>query len=281
MKQHTAKQHTVIISGGDKGGSGKTACLSAFADVLISMGYTVRLVDADAATQTLTAIFPTHKVTSITTESAADLGRILNDISNNMTEDIALIDMPGGASAFAARYFKEKTAQDFESVGLRIIIAVTVANKVRILKGVRAWLNEFAGKYPIICFKNNMATDEGSQFKLDATNTGTAILQLAGERIIEIPQMNLEMIKEYDACFAVPSEFMLGGRATNKLNMFPLRCLDWNTHQRQVTVAVTPHAEWLAGKPIPIPPGATTAAVDGVVSKTIAAALKIMNNDDD
>jgi hypothetical protein len=275
------KQHTVIISGGDKGGSGKTACLSAFADALISMGYTVRLVDADAATQTLTAIFPIYKVTSITTETGAELDRILNDISNSMTEDIALIDMPGGASAFVAKYFKEKTAKDFESVGLRIIIAVTVANKSRILRGVRAWLNEFAENYPIICFKNDMATDEGSQFKLNATNTGTAILQLAGERIIEFPQMSSEMIKDYDACFAVPSEFMLGGRAATKLGMFPLRCLNWNTHHRHITAAVAPHAEWLTKKPIPIPPAETTAKVDRIVDKALVATLKNMNKDDD
>lgn len=273
------KPKTIIISGGDKGGSGKTACLSAFVDALIALGYSVRLIDADSATQTLTAIFPNRVVNSIATDTehaSKELDKALKDIADNMTEDIAVIDMPGGGSTFVKKYFENKTTKDFEGVGLRIIVAVTAANNARILKGVRAWLLEFAGTFPLICFKNNMAIGESGQFDLTKTNTGNAIIKLAGDHIIEIPSMNMDMKSEYDACFAVPSEFLLGGRATTKLSLFPLRCIDWNIHHNKIIAAVASHAEWTTGKPIPNPPEVIHAKVD----KVVASYLDKMSEDD-
>ena len=255
----TMKLKPVIIGTGYKGGTGKTTGLVSVADSLAEIGYTMRFVDADSSNRTLTGIYPEAetdgRLVKVNLGVPGDFQGALENIAATMTEDLAIIDMPGSAAEFFEEYFLNKTAEDFEIAGLRMIIAVTVANSAGSLRGIRALVRMFAEKrHPLLVLKTNMANTYRTAFNLTETNTGAGVAIAAENRIIEIPQFGELQKKEFNKCNAAPSAFLRGGRAAEKLGLGHLSCLEWHLYLRKVLGSVEPYAEWITGLPIPKTP---------------------------
>lgn len=252
------KLKPVIIGTGYKGGTGKTTSLVSMAGSLTDLGYTLRYVDADSSNRTLTGIYPEAeadgRLVKVNLGVPGEFQVALENISASMTEDLAIIDMPGSAAEFFEDYFLNKSAEDFEVAGLRIIIAVTVANSAGSLRGIRALVRMFAARrHPMLVFKTNMANTHRTEFNLTETNTGAGVAIAAENRIIEIPKLGELQKKEFNKCTAAPSDFLHGGRAAEKLGLTHLSCLEWHLYVKMVLTSVQPYAEWITGKPIPKP----------------------------
>ena len=286
MKQHRPtpthkimKLKPVIIGTGYKGGTGKTTSLVSTADSLTGLGYTLRYVDADSSNRTLTGIYPEAeadgRLVKVNLGVPGEFQLALEDIAASMNEDLAIIDMPGSAAEFFEEYFLNKTAEDFEMAGLRIIIAVTVANSAGSLRGIRELVRMFAARqHPMLVFKTNMANTHRTEFNLTETNTGAGVAVAAEDRIIEIPKLGELQKKEFNKCNAAPSDFLRGGRAAEKLGLTHLSCLEWHLFLKKVLGSVQPHAEWITGKPIPKLPDSSKP------QSAHAASLDAMDDDD-
>jgi len=273
------KLKPVIIGTGFAGGTGKTTGIVSTADALTQIGYTMTYVDADASNRTLSATLPeaeaSGKLVKVTLDTAGDFQGAIENIAANMTEDLGVIDMPGSAAAFFLDFFTNKTAADFEKMGVRLIVAVTIANSVVSFRGIRELAKLFAVRYPMIVLKTNMFNARHTAFDLTATKTGTAVVKASKNRVIEIPQFAELQRREYNNCTAAPSDFLLGGRAATKLGLTHLSCLEWQSYVAAMVNAVTPHAEWITGKPIPAPFKDNTSQ-----SRAEASYLNAMDEDD-
>lgn len=273
------KQKYVFVGAGAKGGSGKTASHVAMADVLSRVGYSVRFVDADASNRTLSGIYPDEtasgKLIQINLDVDGEFQKTLESCAA-MEEDIVIIDMPGSQTAFYVDFFTHRSPEDFEKIGIKLVIGVTIANTAAAQKGIRDVLRIFGKAYPVIALKTNMANLRKTEFRLEDSKTGAALLAFAKGRFIEIPQMAPLQRQEYDRLSAPPSQFLLGERAATKLGLTHLSAMEWDIFGNKMIDSVLPHAEWLTGKPIPNPPEKVKPKLDDAD----AAMLDAMAEDD-
>jgi len=243
--------HPTVICGDDKGGVTKSTTCGAVADALRALGYKVRLADADHANHTLSLMVPDAERIDCRDQDALSEFIAAGPQSG---ADISLVDMPGGAGDILEKYFDSVGFDTFGTMGIRIIVALTMTQTADSVRGAKAWIRAFIGKSEFVAFQNERDTPSGQKFTLQGIEFGADVLEIAGGRIATIPRWSEYMTKHYQKAKGVPSDYMLGGRVAKELKLNPLSAAPWQIFHRRVTVSVAGVAEFLTGKPCPIPP---------------------------
>ena len=266
--------HTVVIAGDDKGGVTKSCSCAAVADALQALGYTLRFADGDTVNRTF-ALMKRNAI-RIDGRSESDLNDFIGR-SDTATEDITLIDMPGSSGDMLKHYFSITGFDAFAEIGLRIVVAITLTQTPDSVNGAKAWIKTFMDEAEFIVFANHRDTPVGQPFTLDHIKSGPAIISMACGRIIEIPRWSDYMKKQFFACQSSPTSYLQGGAAAQKLNLNLLSSAPWRVFHNRITTSVANVAEWLTGKPIPIP--APDFPEGKVVSREKAALLEELSRE--
>lgn len=244
------RKKNIIFACDDKGGVGKSTASGCIADAAMAMGYTVRLIDADPENTTLSKMFE-QGVTCI--EASAETFQATLENLSIMTEDFAIVDLPGAASAFFKDYFARNSRAAFDEMGLRIIIAVTVCETRGALDGAKKWVEMFGDMFEFIAVINEKDTALNKNFELNNYNTGQIVLEYALNHHVRIPRMVDHLKHMYDRWYGAPSDFIPRGRLAVKYKLSPLSTGQWNVHRDNIIRSVALEIEWLAGRPIPTP----------------------------
>jgi hypothetical protein len=132
------------------------------------------------------------------------------------------------------------------------------------------------GTYPVIALKTNMANLKGTKFDLEESRTGTALKNIAKDRVIDIEQLSGLQRQEYDKLPAPPNEFEIGGRAATKLGLSHLSAMEWVSYGNKAISNILIHAEWITQMPVPNPPKTSIPKTDSSLKKL----MEDMEDDD-
>ena len=245
------KRKTIIFVCNNKGGIGKSTTAACVGDALQKLGYTVLYLSGDQTTNiVLKNLHPTTHHFYIREIDEVDEAMKL---AMSATEDVIIFDLPGDSSRDAAAYFNQQDFKVFREAGLRFVLAVAaVQHKDSIVGGIQ-WVETFLDNADIILFANGSRTPEGETIDLTKVDGGSDLIELADNRIVEVPGFNKEMLKQYLKNPAVPSAYF--GELGKKLGMDMMKMARWRRLHNRVMESVSNHAEWLTGKPIPKPLG--------------------------
>ncbi len=250
MNKRISTLKTLIIAGDDKGGVTKSASAATVADAIRQFGYTATTVDGDEVNRTL-SIIDTNSI-AVNARQEAALDQLLPEIAQ-MSTDIALLDMPGSSGDLLRQYFEPRSLEFFESIGLRILIAMTVVQNEDIVRGLLPWVQAFAKKAEFVIFANNRDTLEGP-LDFSALEHGELLLQIAKNRVISIPKFHPLLLLQYNQAKGVPSDYLQGGRRATELKLNALHSQMWKLHLHKVMESIEPYLDWLTGKKPPISP---------------------------
>ena len=230
---------------------GKSTAAASVADAALHCGYSVRLIDGDIENRTLFKCYPDRAICLPDLDDFT-FQDILVDLSQ-MTEDLAIVDLPGHASSIFRGYFADNSPESFREMDLRIIIATTVCETTGALEGTKKWLDAFGALFEFIVMINEKDTRKGKTFDLASYPIGSVILDFCEGHQIRIPCLPPILKELYDRNYGAPSDFCPGGRLVNELKLIPICTGQWSRHRNRIVESFLPEAEWLTGKPVPQP----------------------------
>lgn len=243
------KQKTVIFVCNNKGGIGKSTTAAYVGDALKSIGYTVVYLSGDQTTNiVLKTLHPStrHFYIGNTDEMDAAI-----KLAMNATEDVIIFDLPGNSSHDAADYFSKQGFKVFRDGGLRFVLAIAaVQHKDSVVCGIQ-WIETFLDNAEVILFANGSKTAEGTTIDLTKIEGGEDLIELAQNRIVEVPTIRKDMLKLYSEHPALPTAYF--GEYGKKLGLDMMKAARWRQFHHSIVKSVSQHAEWLTGKPIPAP----------------------------
>jgi len=245
----TKRSKNLILAGDDKGGVTKSASIASLADALRQYGYIVSTYDGDHINCTLKELDPSAERVNAFEEDALDalLPRLVDEES-----DAAILDMPGSSGDSLHRYFEARGLDFFQSIGLNIIIALTVVENNDVLRGLLPWIKAFQGKAEFILLANGR--DSLGEFNVSNLKHSETILTLVENRVINIPKFHPNLLKQYHKAKGTPSDYLLNGRRAIELNLTSVQSQMWKMHLSKVMETTEPHLEFLTGKEPPIHP---------------------------
>lgn len=268
---------TLVIIGNDKGGITKTSSIGTVANALETMGYTVRFLSGDKGTNlTLKKLYPGTVHYDVRDKASMDKAMAAALSAN---EDIVLFDFPGFSADIVREYFASRSFQEFSDAGLRLVLAVVLTQHPEPISGGIAWVETFIGSAEVMLIANGKDTPLGSPIDISAINGSSILIQLAESRVVEIPRFSKEMQDDYLAYPAVPTAYHPGGHAYQALAKNQFSAIPWKNHHRAVVRSLSPHAEWLVGKPIPKPVDVAEQTIDTKSSAGIEHLKAIYNPD--
>ena len=245
------KSKTIIFVCNNKGGIGKSTTAAYVGDALESIGYSVLYLSGDQTTNiVLKGLHPTtrHFYNGDPDEMDAAL-----KVAINATEDVIIFDFPGNSSPAVATYFADQDFQYFREAGLRFVLAIAAVQHKDSVAGGIQWFEIFLDNAEVILFANGSKTSEGEPIDLTRIEGGADLIELADNRIIEVPRFTKEQWKQYNLFPAVPTSYFPDGPMGKKLGMDMLKASRWRRLHYAIIRSVSKHAEWLTGKPIPSP----------------------------
>lgn len=245
------KPKTLVICGNDKGGITKTSSIGTVANGLETIGFTVRFLSGDKGTNlTLKKLYP--NTTHYDVRDLASMDKAMA-AALSAEEDIVFFDFPGFSADLVREYFASRSFVEFSDAGLRLVLAVVLTQHPEPMSGGIAWVETFIGSADVMLIANGKDTPPGQPINLAAIDGSNILLQLAENRVVEIPRFSKEMHEDYHNYPAVPTAYHPGGVAYQALNLNQFSAIPWKNHHKAVVRSLTPLAEWLVGKPIPKP----------------------------
>ena len=271
------KPKTLVIIGNDKGGITKTSSIGTVANALEAIGFTIRFLSGDKGTNlTLKKLYPNTVHYDVRDKSSMDKA-MATALSSE--EDIVLFDFPGFSADIVREYFASRSFQEFADAGLRLVLAVVLTQHPEPISGGIAWVETFIGSTDVMLIANGKDTPVGKPIDIAAINGSNILIQLAENRVVEIPRFTKEMLDDYLTYPAVPTAYYPGGQAYQALGMNQFSAIPWKNHHKSVVRSLSPHAEWLVGKPIPKPVDVAERSVDPKTSAGIEHLKAIYNPD--
>jgi hypothetical protein len=254
------KQKTLCIIGNDKGGITKTSSIATVADGLETMNYSVRFFSGDKGSNlTLRKLYPNTVHYDVRDHPSMDKAM---EEALNSDEDIVFFDFPGFSADLVREYFASRSFDTISNAGLRLVLAVVLTQHPEPISGGISWVETFLGVAEVMLIANGKDTPEGQPIDLAAIDGSNMLLQLAENRVVEIPRFAKDMLTAYHKFPAVPSDYHPGGQAYKALGMNIFSASPWKRHHASVVRSISPLAEWLTGKPIPKPFDTTVRTVD-------------------
>jgi hypothetical protein len=245
------KRKTIVFICNNKGGIGKSTSAAFFGDALVKLGFTVLYLSGDRNTNlVLKTLQPSTLHFDIKDPVAMDQAM---QTAIEAKEDIVLFDLAGNSSGDATAYFSEQDYEIFREAGLRFVVAIVANQHNDAIVGGIEWLETFMGNAEPIIFANGNKTPEGEAIDLTKIAGATDIIDLANNRIVEIPRFSKRMLNLYTEHPAVPSSYFPDGEKGKQLGHNMISASPWHRLQTQIVRSVAKHAEWLVGKPIPKP----------------------------
>ena len=245
------KRKTIIFTCNNKGGIGKSTTAAYIGNALQRLGYSVLYLSGDQTTNiVLKTLQPStsHYYIGDPTE--------MNDgmrIAIDAAEDVVIFDLPGNSSLDAARYFADYSFEMYHDMGVRFVLAiVAVQHKDAVVGGIQ-WIQTFLDNADVIIFANGLKTPLVEPIDMSKIAGGADLVELAENRIVEVPRFSPDMLKLYTDHPAVPTSYLPDGEMGKKLGMDRIKASPWNTLHMKVVRSVAKHAEWLTGKAIPKP----------------------------
>lgn len=265
------KQKNLMFAGNNKGGITKSTSSAAFAAALTTLGFNLRLVDGDPATETFTMLLP--NVETLHYKLPAEMTAFIASLLER-DEDLTIVDLPSNSGDTLAAYFSPTRLAGFQKLGIRIIIGLTLVEILDAINGAIIWADTFTGYADFIALANSRDTPPERPFSLKDLAGASAIHQLTQGRQIDIPRFGDEMVEHFRKIQAVPSSYLPGGPAYRALGLNPISCLAWQDHHDAVLRSVSAHAEWLTGKPIPEPIAETSPVIVSQAESSLARDLR-------
>ncbi|MEI7910352.1 MAG: hypothetical protein WCK77_12005 [Verrucomicrobiota bacterium] len=245
------KRKPIIFTVNNKGGIGKSTSSAFVGDALETLGYSVLYLSGDQSTnivlKTLQPSTPHYYIAE-----PAEMNEGMR-IAIDATEDVVIFDLPGNSSLDAARYFAEYSFEMYRDMGVRFVLAIVAVQHKDAVAGGIQWIETFLDNAEPIIFANGMKTPLGAPLDMSKIEGGADLLELAENRIIEVPRFSHDMLKLYTAHPAVPTSYLPDGAMGKKLRMDRIKASPWHTLHLKVVRSVAMHAEWLTGKAIPKP----------------------------
>lgn len=243
------KRKTIIIVCNNKGGIGKSTSAGFIGDALEAIGFTVLYLSGDQTTNiVLKTLQPSTRHFYIRDIDEVDEAMKL---AMAATEDVIIYDIPGDSSLDAAKYFAQQGFKVFRDAGLRFVLAIAaVQHKDSVVGGIQ-WVETFLDNADVILFANGSRTPENQPIDLTKVEGGSDLIELADNRIIEVPAFTREMLKQYSTNPAVPTDYF--GELGKNLGMDMMKASRWRRLHHSIVRSLSQHAEWLTGKPIPAP----------------------------
>lgn len=245
------KRKTIIFTVNNKGGIGKSTTAAYVGDALQTLGYSVLYLSGDQSTNiVLKTLQPSTPHYYIGEPTEMDEGM---RIAIDSTEDVVIFDLPGNSSLDAAKYFAEQGFDMFREMGMRFVLAiVAVQHKDAVVGGIQ-WFETFLENAEPIIFANGMKTPLTDPINMSKIEGGADLVELAENRIVEVPRFSPKMLTLYTDHPAVPTSYLPHGEMGKKLGMDRIKANPWHTLHMKIVRSVSKHAEWLTGKAIPKP----------------------------
>ena len=245
------KRKTIIFTVNNKGGIGKSSTAGIVGDALQTLGYSVLYLSGDQTTNiVLKTLQPSTSHYYIGEPTEMDDGM---RIAIDSTEDVVIFDLPGNSSLDAAKYFAEQGFEMYRDMEVRFVLAiVAVQHKDAVVGGIQ-WIQTFLYNAEVIIFANGMKTPLGDPIDMSKIEGGADLVELAENRIVEVPRFSPKMHTLYTDHPAVPTSYLPDGAMGKKLGFDRIKANPWHTLHLKVVRSVAKHAEWLTGKAIPKP----------------------------
>lgn len=271
------KPKTLVIIGNDKGGITKTSSIGTVANALETIGFSIRFLSGDKGTNlTLKKLYP--GTTHYDVRDPASMDKAMNAALTS-EEDIVLFDFPGFSADIVREYFASRSFHEFADAGLRLVLAVVLTQHPEPISGGIAWVETFIGSADVMLIANGKDTPLGKPIDIATINGSSILLELAENRVVEIPRFTKEMLDDYLTYPAVPTAYYPSGHAYQALGMNQFSAIPWKKQHNAVVRSLSPHAEWLVGKPIPKPVDVIDRSIDPKSSTGIERLKAIYNPD--
>ena len=230
---------TLLIAGSSKGGHGTSTAIANLADALQRLGYIVRVVDGDPVNRALTRMLP--DAVSVDMRVPGAFNSVIESILTSPV-DITLLDCSPNFNF--AEYFNS-ISTGIVDLGLRIVVAPTISPFHYSVKNAATWIKRIgAGRYEYIVLTSQTSL-------IDDHLQGQLLLEVANNRIIEIPKYTDMMVENFYKHRSAPSGYLQGGTAAKALKLGSFHSRIWEDHIEKVVASAGKQAEWLTGMPIP------------------------------
>jgi hypothetical protein len=235
---------TILFSGSDRGGVGKTFNNVQLGDALECLGYNVAYVDACRGAKTMRDIIPSAKVVDLSSHTS--LGNLLTEFATSDSDDIMIIDIGPGQTAVLGEFLRN-TESAFPRLGLRIVVGISINADPECVKCVMPWIEHLMGIGEFITLANH-ASPIPFDFDLEQIPAGDIIAKLSGGRIIHFAKLSTEMLANYYASNGKASDYLEGKPLAQALALNPMESKSWQEYRKKTIDSVSPLAKWLTGK---------------------------------
>ncbi len=132
-------------------------------------------------------------------------------IAIDSTEDVVIFDLPGNSSLDAAKYFAEQGFEMYRDMEVRFVLAiVAVQHKDAVVGGIQ-WIQTFLYNAEVIIFSNGLKTPLGDPIDIAKIEGGADLVEVAENRIVEVPRFSDKMHEIYTDHPAVPTSYLPDG----------------------------------------------------------------------
>jgi hypothetical protein len=235
---------TILFSGSDLGGVGKTFNNIQLGDALEALGYRVAYVDACKGSKSMRDIVPSARVVDLSNHSS--LGKLFVEFSDNDSEDIMIIDI-GPSQTGVLKEFLRYTESAFHRLGLKTVIGISINADPESIKCAIPWVETLAVEAELITFVNHASP---IPFDIEYLPAGDILLEVSENRVIHFDKLSTEMLSIYYACRGKASEYLQGGPLAEALHLDPVESKSWEEYRTKTIKEVYPLAKWLTGKEV-------------------------------
>lgn len=239
---------SLLITVDNKGGVGKSVSSAFLADALMQIGYEVALADGDNDNLTISEIH--GQVTPVDIDDLGSLDAFFAQVAKS-SSDVTILDMPGRSSRGFGDYVEQIGMETIKAEGVRLIVALAIAETSDSVDGAINWVSRFAGVAEFLLLATGKDS-KGGTCNLQAVSGAEGMLQIAEGRVVHIPKIPEVLHDQFKVRKAAPSSYV-SGEAKKTLGLSYIQSARWKKYLQDIIDQVEPVGPWLTGKPVPNP----------------------------
>jgi AAA domain len=244
----TPRPKTIIISGNDRGGVGKTFNNVQLGDALECLGYNVAYVDADPGSNSMQEIVPSALVVDPRREE--DLNNLAIRVKED-NSDAYIVDLGAGQTAHVLGKYFRKNLNIYNQLGLRIVVGVSINSDSESIKCSIPWAQNLADIGEFVTLINH---EKPLEFDIARLPAAEDLIELSEGRVIDFPRLGEMILKHYSEIKGRAGDYCEGGALVEELGIGIFELASWQDYRNSVVLSVFPHAEWITGRSCPRPP---------------------------
>jgi len=195
MKNETDSSKLIVMSGGGKGGVGKTLTISGIADFYRSNGIQPVMFDCDTENKTrgsLSHFFGDAPKLDIRNERGMD--RFIDSVLTTPSR-IVLADLGAGSGRDTFAWFDSMHAE-LAGMGIRFTAAITITSSSSSVETIFNWAEALGPRVQYLVVRNRVMGDDFGYF--DQTGPGRAFIAKARPAVIDLERRAIEIQAELE-----------------------------------------------------------------------------------